>query len=366
MKFLKLKSILFSLLAITMVTVFLSSCEQETIIETDENVLSTAVRNSNTKIVDISFQSAIQKVIPYVIIEDNKYILDKEIIESLGFDETQTLNILEYFKFYNDSVIPQAKNLNAEEILKGKDWIINSEKSYKATCCGTSGVEGTITSRSFKVWFNACDFAIVSGGGCFSLSFLGPVGWLASGVCTIAAGYIGLNCSCGMWVDYEVTWTGLQAVASGCQDCPCDCSSTNKTDEFSLDVVKNLSTFTSSSLKSSVKDLMNLYISNEDELQTIFNSTDEKYTQVQEKFQVFWTDAQPLIQKGFSSDGNAMVTKKEVVDGLELVNELSNVVESKDLKTKLQGISSNLKLMEGKEIKEAFKAFDAQPLNNLQ
>lgn len=354
-------------MAITMLTVFLTSCEDDMVVETDKKIISTteSVSQIDDKLDDRkTFQNMFGSVVPYIRIEENKYIIDNKTIQLLGFNKTEEISILEYLEFYNEDVLPYAQDITAEEILNGKKWNIEIKDSNKKDCCGASSFSGSITSAQFSLYLDKCQMGIVKDGGCTALVFGGPKGAALALVCHIVVGYVNNNCSCGIYVNgnYDFPW-GWD-YNHGCQTCGCDCS--GKTSNLGDEVYKNLTTFTSSSLKSSTKDLMNLYISNQNELKNIFSSTDQKYAQVQAYLDLFWSDAQPLIQQGFSDGGSATVSKQQIEAAQSLITELAKVVESDDLKADLQDISSNLKLMEGKEIKQAFKAFDAQPINSIK
>jgi len=143
-----------------------------------------------------------------------------------------------------------------------------------------------------------------------------------------------------------------------------NCASCNASPNDGIDLAtrQKLSSFAASSLSGAGRSIMAHYISNIGELNAILYSDKPEYKTVQNTLREFWQVNKGLIVYGFDDDTET-VREENVEITLRLLRELSQVVESPNLKKAIAEVGENLRVMKGKNLRDALKAFDEQALD---
>ncbi len=175
MKNLKIKFGLFSLLMVLAASVFLTSCEQDSLIEPNDNIESISslnqrvTENQNNR---IHFEKA-QK---YIQIQRGKLVLDRSVKSIENFTDEEYDEIVLHLQTINDQVIGKT-NITAEDVMNGVEYTItykDNEEDIEVRngCTGETKAEVTYTltiPTGVTLYFDSCDTSTIITLGCGSL-----------------------------------------------------------------------------------------------------------------------------------------------------------------------------------------------------
>jgi len=120
----------------------------------------------------------------------------------------------------------------------------------------------------------------------------------------------------------------------------------------------NISSFLSSELKYTGKDIMDIYIKHKGEIGLILNSIDSEYVSVNDAMDSFWATTRPLIYNSFGQNNPSVVQSKHIEAANNFLVELAEASKSKELTHTIKVIQSNLHILENRELKDAIKELD--------
>lgn len=187
MKILKLKSILFSLLAITMMTVFLTSCEKDEIID--------ATLNEQELITD--YAKAEQILGDYIVEQNGTFVLTEKDPIKLGIDPELFKELEKGFNEMNTLI--KEGEIKSEWIGKSIDPVTMQEITVAERGCNENKIDWHWTSATIYISTNSASWGSVVG--CGALGFATGVGGIACAAIVQASNQ--WVCSCGYKVNVK-------------------------------------------------------------------------------------------------------------------------------------------------------------------